>query len=171
MKLAGELKDLDVFSISEKNVIAKIKKVIVDPENGSILGFQVYGEGISKRGRNVVSFFDVKEADDEAVYVDSFEKIEGKEELPRAYQTLDQKISILGSKVFSQKGDFLGRTGDFAIDMDVGKMSRLYVERTGWKKFFLPYDLIFSFEEIIEIQKNKIIVTTENRVPEVETAY
>lgn len=162
MKLASEIIGTEIFSRQENSVIGKVKEIIIDPENGNLVGFQLFGEKI-KKDKNIVSALEVRHFDSEVLLVDSSNKIEPKEELPRAYGIVSDKIWIKNCKVFNQNNDYLGRVDDFAFDLDVGKLTRIYVSKKGLGYIFQRH-FAFSYEQIIEIGKNKIIVNTENRI-------
>lgn len=156
MKLASEIKNLDIFSIEDNTVLGKVKDLVIDPANGKVVAFRIYGKGI-KKDQNLISALEVKRLDQEVLVIESKSKIETEKELPKPYEILKSKIRILKNKVFTESGNFIGKVSDFAFDPNTASLSRIYV-KGGGLSFFLGADRVFSFSQVIEITKDKIVV-------------
>ena len=156
MKLASEIINLDVFCLEDNTVLGKVKDLVIDPTNGKLVAFKIYGKGI-KKDQNLVSVLEVKHLDREVLAIESKSKIESENELPRPYEILKSKIRILKNKVFTESGNLVGRVSDYALDSNTSQLSRIYVSGNGLS-FFFGRERVFSFLQIVEITKNKIIV-------------
>ncbi|PIZ00204.1 hypothetical protein COY62_03930 [bacterium (Candidatus Howlettbacteria) CG_4_10_14_0_8_um_filter_40_9] len=158
MKLASEIINTDVFSVKEQGVLGKVKNIVIDPASGNFVALQIYGKGMRK-DRCLISSLEIKHLEGDILIVDSEDAVETKEDLPKPYEILKSKISILGSKVFDEAGIFLGRVFDFALDSNIDQMTRIYVTRKGILGF-LGSTLIISYIQIVEVNKNRVIVSS-----------
>ena len=156
MKLASEIKNIDIYSLYEKEILGVVDNIILDPTSGSFVAITIKGKDVNKK-TNMISSHDIKHLGNEVLVVESRETVTGKEDLPKAYEIKQDRIRILGNKVITKSGKKIGIVTNFALDTHLTKLSRIYVSKNRLISF-LGGDLIFTYNKIIKIKKNKIVV-------------
>lgn len=103
---------------------------------------------------------EIKGFGEDFVMINDLKSISETDDVIRIKTALETGSKIIGAKVETESGQKLGRVTDATIDLKFGALERLYVNVIPLISF-LSKDLIISAKKIIEIQKNKIIVSDE----------
>lgn len=137
--------------------MAPVSAVIIDPADGSFLGIMIEGP---KKQKKVIPAMEIKGFGEDFVMINDLKSISEIDDVIRIKTALETGSKIIGAKVETESGQKLGRVTNATIDLKFGALERLYVNVIPLISF-LSKDLIISAKKIIEIQKNKIIVSDE----------
>jgi uncharacterized protein YrrD len=153
---ATTITGLPIISLDSGQVLGSVADIIIDPENGKILGI-TSGSGFFNKSKKALAFNDIFELNHEAVLTRDDESLVNIDELVRIKNVIGQKIYLIGSKVVNEEGKRLGRVADFIINADLGILSKIYVENSLHKRYFED-TLVIPAKKIISIERKKIIV-------------
>jgi sporulation protein YlmC with PRC-barrel domain len=134
--------------------VGRITDIAIDTETGKVACFFVNTGNMQVITPNDIIFFD------QAIVIGDREDIVDAEDIIRVNNVLERDISILKSRVETQKGEFLGNVYDFVIDVDFAVLTKIVV----YKSFFALFkskDLLISAGDIIKIEKG--LVTVKNK--------
>lgn len=81
-----------------------------------------------------------------------------------------RKKDIIDLPVYTQSNQALGKIADFELDPETQKISKYYVKSERTIKELLAKELIISAEQVISIDKDKMIVE-DNVTKEKKQAY
>lgn len=143
--------------------IAFVRDLVIDPENGKVVGF------LLSPGRNhVISPVDVVAWGD-SLKVHNHDVIVESGDILRVQEILGRRAPVFGAKVVTEKGKNLGRVVDMAIDTSDFSLTKIYVAKLFLGILKLSTRLI-SARNIIEIKGNKVIVKDDEEKVEEEVA-
>ncbi len=143
-----EITGLPVVSIEEGEEIGKVRMLIPDPHKPEIIGVVIEDKEWF-RGAKIVTFEKIFGIGESAVTVVNKEQLSKVDSFPEVEDVLLRGITLLGSRVLTKKGEFLGRVDEFYIEMD-GKIVAYEIDMENDVKF-LPS------EEVLTVGKGIII--------------
>lgn len=154
---AKKLIGLPVAALDTQSKVGEIHQVLIEPENGHLLGFLV-STGEFLGAKKVVSVIDIKEWDPNGLVVNSVEDIISKGEVVRIKEVLRKKIFILGMKAVTDTGKSLGSVDDILIDTDTESIVKYYLKD-------LMGSRILPQEKVIKIDKEIVFSEDGSEVP------
>jgi len=143
---------MNIIEMTELKKIATVKNIIVDPENGAILGFLLEKPHFFAKPK-VVSVKDIVEFYADGILVRDQEAIVDIGEILKIKDVLQKKIFLLKSKVFTQKGQYLGMLDDFIFDTNLNFLVTIVA-----KKIFPKEKRIMSADRILSILPKRVII-------------
>lgn len=147
---------------SDGNVIAVVKDLIIDPEQGNILGFLL-------RRDLVITPMDVVKLGTHSLTIHHADSLTQADEILRIAEVRKSGKVIFGASVFGKEsGKYLGRVFDFTIDSTVMKLKSISVG-----KLFLVFqydEKIIDARKIVQIKKDAIYVNDAEKVVKKEEA-
>ena len=152
-----------VHQHDDGNILAVVRDVIIDPSNGKIEGLWVKPLTVPLSDA-VIKTSDIIEWK-KKIYIKDDSVIGESEDLIRISDILAMGTLVIGNRVESQEGEYLGDVYSLDFDSEKLKLRQIYTE----KKIlgFIRYQKrIFSFNSIIEIKKSVIVV--DNKTTEKE---
>jgi len=150
---ATQILNKPVFAEEEKEEVGQVLEIIIDPENGQILGFLV-SQPFAKP--SVVSNMDVLDISNDAIVINSANSLISPSEIIKIQEILNQKIKILGARAETESKKPLGRIEDFIIETETGSLMKFYIK----SGFFSPL-LILPATSVLKIEKNKVIFSDD----------
>jgi sporulation protein YlmC with PRC-barrel domain len=137
---------------SSKRPLCRIKKPIIDPENGKILAFQT-----TLSNTPFLSVQDIYSLNRDYLQLSPQYEFHPLEDLVRVQKVLERKIRILYKKVKTESGEILGRVTNFEIDSEALVLHSLTVQK---RHFHLIKGLprIIHQKNILEITSHYILV-------------
>ena len=91
------------------------------------------------------------------VIINSEDDLSKEEDLIRQKEIIRKPFTLIGSKVVTQDGKYLGRVKDFTIDYDSFKTIKLYLKASLIKRI-VNESFIIDSSQVINVEKNKVIV-------------
>ncbi|WP_100373646.1 PRC-barrel domain-containing protein [Bacillus sp. FJAT-45037] len=148
MKKSIEVTGLPLISIQDGQTIGKIKTLIINPDEKSVDFLTVENENwqISMKA---VPFKKVIGVGDYAVTIEHENHIIDLAEMPIANNLANNNIRLIGNKVMTRKGQFLGEVQEYYLDEDSGKLKQIELADSQ-----IQYDAEF----MITIGKEMVIV-------------
>ncbi|OIP23653.1 hypothetical protein COX95_03810 [bacterium CG_4_10_14_0_2_um_filter_33_32] len=149
--------NIPIISLYNTVKVGSLIDFIIDPEIGKVVGI-VGDKGIVRDKVKVVSMVDVREMSNDAVIVDNEDALVSQEEIVRIDDILKLGIKIIGNKVITESGQYLGKAIDFLLD-DFFYINKLYVKPSIMN--IVDSQLVIPRELIIKVTKEKIIVSDD----------
>lgn len=138
--------------------MGEVKCLIFDPKNGDLVGLGVFS--LHDRKNKIVPTTEVKGIGDGFLIIDGLNSLCEKEDVVKISLALEVDPQIIGSKVETESGQKLGRVNDATVELHFFSLAKLYVSPSFAIKS-LAKELVIPAKKIIEIKKDKIIVSDE----------
>lgn len=155
---AKKLIGLPIAALDTQSKIAEIQKILVDPNNGNVLGFLVSSGGIFAP-KKVVSAIDIRDWDKNGLVIDSIDNMIEPNDIVRIKDVLDQKIDLLGMKAKTESGKNLGSIENFLIETETNCVIKYYL------KDLVSKARIYPAEKVVRIEKQAIIFSDDVEIP------
>jgi uncharacterized protein YrrD len=129
----------------------RIYDIIIDPETGSVAAFS-----LSMKNRKVLAPIDVITWGRQIIIGHSEDIIDANE-IHKVAKILEKEIPVLRNKVYTKKGEYIGKVIDYSMDPQLFALTSIVTARDilgilQWDK------RIINYKDIIEIRKDAIIV-------------
>jgi uncharacterized protein YrrD len=155
---AKKIIGLPVASQDMLSRIGTIKQVLVDPENGQVLGFLIKQGGIFG-SQKALSAMDIVDWDPNGLVTSSFENLVDPSEIVRIKEILDKNIILLGMKARTESGKRLGYVENFLIETTTNMIVKYYLKDMLGNARVLPAD------KVVKINKEIIFSDSINEAP------
>lgn len=157
MKKSKEIIGSPVISISEGIQIGTVKGLVVNPQqkNVEFLLLDELSEGKELKG---LSFRSAEGVGEFAVTVQNSNVIMDLMKISLLKELVQKGIQVLGTKVVTRKGKFLGEVTEYSIDTESGELTEFFYNVSGEKEQSLPA------LSIVTIGKEVLIVEDEGAV-------
>lgn len=150
---AKKIIGLSVAAIDEQAKVGTITDILVEPENGNVLGFLVSPGGLLSP-KKALSIVDVTDWDPKGIVTRSVENLVPPQEIVRINEILQKRIQLLGMKAKTESGKNLGEVENFLIDSETQSVTKYYL------RDILGNRKIFSSDKVSRIDK-KIIFSDD----------
>lgn len=139
----------------------RVYDVILNTETGKIAGFL-----LGPSGRTVIAPVDVLSWNNALVVNDEDDILEIGE-IHAVTEALKKRIPVMGNKVITKSGEYLGKVTDFVLHEKMFILTKIHVSKSVMGLF--PYDKkIIVHNDILEIKKDAIIVKDPLRLTPVK---
>ena len=155
---ASKLINLPVAAMDISSKIGTIREVLIDPENGRLLGFLIKTGGILGSPK-VLSAVDIREFDPNGIVTDSIDNIVPAKEIVRINEVLTKNILVLSMKAKTQSGKRLGIVENFLLDTDTQSVVKYYL------KDLVGGSRIFPADKVVKIDKEIIFTDDIEQIP------
>lgn len=145
----------DAIVHGESALVGVVENLIINPDDGTLAGLLVR-EGVGKQGLKTLSAKDIIGISSEFYLIPSYTSLGDLDEIVRLKEIIDREISIIGNKVYTASGTYLGKVFDYTLDLKHFILTRVYVRSVGLMGMGRQH--IISYNQIISIEKEKIIV-------------
>lgn len=151
---ATKLINLPLGALDTESKIGEIREILVDPENGRILGFLVqpqssYFGGSIFSPKKALSIVDVREWDPKGLVTASIENLVNPNEIIRIKDVLQKNIILIGMKAKTESGKGLGSVEDLLIDTDTESVAKYYLKDLLGEKRVLTSDKVVKIDKVI----------------------
>jgi len=155
IKFFGKIIGLPVVLDEEKARAGEVEKIIISPEDGAFLGFLVF-DPIEKKPK-VVPSVEIKAITPNFALIKNFASITEIDDVVRIKNALTVNPDIIGSKVYTDSGTYLGRVNEATLSITKMELERIYVSAP-FSISLLSQDLIIPLSKITKIESKKIYV-------------
>jgi len=154
-KMASDFEKTNVITKREKIILGSLQKIIINPDNGRVVGIMLRLPG--RRKPMVANTSAIVGFGMNFMMIEDMECISMPDEIIRIKEVLDRDVNIIDSTVVDEDKRNLGKVRDYSINLLEMKLARLYVRK---KPFVSPFfkNFIISAENIVKIEKKKITV-------------
>ena len=146
---AKKLIGLPIAAVDTQSKVGEINQILIDPNNGNLLGFLVSSGGIFSP-KKVLSVTDIREWDPNGIVTESINNLVEAAEIVRIKEILSRKIILLGMRAKTESGKGLGVVEDLLIDTDGQCVAKYYL------KDLLGDARIFTADKVVKIDKQII---------------
>jgi len=133
--------------------ICLIKRIILDPSNGRVLGFITN----HPNSQNILSIMDVVYWSSDHLKLGQNYEFYQSDEIIRIQQALASKCELLGKKVKTESEEQLGQITDYSIDLKKHLLASITVQKNFLRMFYFQ-TLIIHYNSILEITPEYVIV-------------
>lgn len=155
---AEKLINLPVAAADEQSKIGEIADIIIEPENGRVLGFLVKTGGIFGATK-ALSIVDIKDWDPNGIVTSSIDNLVSPDNIVRIKEVLDRHITILNMKAKTEAGKSLGKVENFLIDTETEMVAKYYL------RDLLGNARVFPAETVVSIDKDITFADDVAEVP------
>lgn len=127
--------------------IGTIKQLVIDPENGQILGFLV-STGLFNQPKTI-SLMDIKYWDMNGLVTEYEENLLPIEEIVRIKEIIDKGIDFLDMSAATEDGKNLGKVEDLLVDTETGLVVKYYLRDLLGKSRILTHDKVIKVDKKI----------------------
>lgn len=146
---AQKLIGLPVAAEDTNSKIGQIHQILIDPENGRVLGFEITPTGILPPTK-VLSITDIVDWDPNGLVTHSIDNIVDKNEILRIKEIIDKNIYLIGKGCQTESGKNLGKAEDLLIDTETESVTKYYIND------LFGQARVFTADKVVKIDK-KII--------------
>lgn len=155
---ARKLIGLPVAAMDTQSKIGEIRQILVDPENGRLLGFEIATGGILNP-KKILATTDIRDWDPNGIVTASIDNLVESKEVVRIKEVLDRKIFLIGMKAKTESGKGLGMVEDLLIDTDTECVAKYYL------KDLLGKARILTADKVIKIDRQIIFADDTAEIP------
>jgi uncharacterized protein YrrD len=145
----------DAIARGEGAMVGLVESLIINPDNGELAGL-IVREGFGKKSHKTLSAKDILGISSEFYLASSYDKLGEIDEIVRLKEIMDRDIDIVGNKVYTVSGTYLGKVFDYTLDLSQLMISRIYVGTKLLGAFSKQH--IIAYKQIISIEKDRITV-------------
>lgn len=145
---ATKLIGLPVAARDDQIKAGVIRQILVDPQNGQLLGFLVKIDGLFSP-QKALSIIDVIDWDPKALVTASIDNLVDPSEIVRFKKVIDEKIYLLGMKAKTESGIGLGEVENFLIDTNTQSVTKYYLKDLLGKSRILTSDKVSRIDKVI----------------------
>lgn len=162
---------MPVLSLHIGGQTAAVKRVIVDPEDLSIMAFELEGPII--RDPEIGSFLmaeDIRETSNQGLVVDSADRFVNPEDVIRLNEVLELNFNLEGLKVVTKEGKNIKKLGkiiDYTVDSSTLSIFQIIAQRPFMESFVDP-QLTINRSQITEVDDFKITIKHDKQKIKVE---
>ena len=162
---------MPVLSLHIGGQTAAVKRVIVDPEDLSIMAFELEGPII--RDPEIGSFLmaeDIRETSNQGLVVDSADRFVNPEDVIRLNEVLELNFNLEGLKVVAKEGKNIKKLGkiiDYTVDSSTLSIFQIIAQRPFMESFVDP-QLTINRSQITEVDDFKITIKHDKQKIKVE---
>lgn len=154
MKASAEIRGLRIISISEGTQVGTIKELILNPQTGS-LDYFIVDQPADYFGAKVIPFNDIVGLGEFALTVPNPQVVQDVARNLEAQELLKQNVSVIGTKVLTQKGALIGEVQEILIDEETGKISEcVFTDNQGEQHQVEGQQIITYGRELLIIDHN-----------------
>lgn len=144
---ATKLINLPVAAEDTLSKVGVIRQIVIDPENGHILGFLVSPGLFGKL--QALSVVDIKFWDPQGLITTYEKNLVAPTEIVRIKKVLDRKINLLNLPAQTESGKSLGHVENFLIDTETEMVIKYYLRDLLGKSRIMPADKVVSIDKTI----------------------
>jgi len=150
-KYFSEITGAQIISESEGIAIGFVSDIIIDPFTGAVAGIS-----LNKKFSQVIPALDIRKLGNPTI-ISTIDAVSEPEDIIKIKQILEYGAKILGNKVFTKSGFYLGKVYDFAVNINAMALTKIAVAKSilGLVRF---NEVLLPHTEIVEIKPEKIIV-------------
>jgi len=146
----SKIRGLPIFEIENQSHLGELLGFFIDEDEGKIEAAIGKSKGLF-RHLKFISAKEFVELSKSALIIQSEESMVTPQEMVRLHKKYKKRAKIIGERVFTKKGDYLGVVNDYVIENSSLSITRIYLSK-------LFDQRIIHSSAIIKIEEKKIIV-------------
>ncbi len=117
---------MPVISLAEGQQLGKVKELVVDPLKKSVVALLIEQKGWFKEEK-FIPYSKVRSVGNDAITIEQSNLVQKGTSLPEIVKLINDKHSIIGSKVVAENGTVLGITEEFYVNVEDGTLAGLEI--------------------------------------------
>nr|WP_264760790.1 PRC-barrel domain-containing protein [Aneurinibacillus migulanus] len=147
---------MPIISIMDGKEIGKVKSLLVNPESGKVEFLVIHNERWTL-GVKVLPFRQVQGLGDYAVMTESESAVIDLSEDTLANELKTKGVSIIGNRVITAAGQFLGEVVEYYVNAESGKVEGCVIEKESNDQQVLNAEFIITMgKEILIVKKESV---------------
>ncbi|MDS1030287.1 PRC-barrel domain-containing protein [Bacillota bacterium LX-D] len=118
---------MPVLSIEDGEILGKVKDIVIDAKALNIAALVLEQKGNWFKEAKVITYEHINTIGDDAITVVKSKCIEKASALPQIMQLVHSGIPIIGTRVLTESGSFLGTVDEFLFDPATGHITLLEI--------------------------------------------
>lgn len=155
-----------VMSLQTGSELARTSKILVDPRDLTIVGYQLEGNMLDERPSFLMPV-DVRELSNLGLIVDSSDEFVGLNDVIKIKQVSDFGFELIGLDVIDDKKHKLGKVQGYNVDSDSFAVQQFVVKRPLLRSFG-ETELLIHRSQVIEVSDTHIKVKSTSEAEPVE---
>lgn len=148
---AKRLVNLPVAANDVLSKIGDIKQIVIDPENGRLLGFLI-STGAFFASQKALSVTDITDWDINGLITENIDNLVDPSEIIRIKKVVDQGIFLLGMKAMTESGKNLGHIDNLLIDTTAEHVVKYYLQDLLGVSRIIPADKVVKIDKAVIFQ-------------------
>ncbi len=165
--LGSTLDNAPIMSIHTGGEVARTETPLIDPNDLSIVAYEVNSRLLDNKHPNFIRVADIRELSDIGMIVDSIDEFIKPDDVVRIKKLHDLGFRLVGMPVRDEKKNKLGKVVDFTLETATFTVQQLTVRRPMFRSIN-DTELLIHRTQIVEINNDAIVVHSEAKVPEPE---
>lgn len=163
--LGSKLLKAPIMSLQTGAEIAVTERAVINPEDLTVIGYDLKGQLIHGDVGNFIRLADVRELSDLGFIVDSIDELINPSDVVKVKAIHELGFELVGIEVRDEKRKKLGKVIDYTLDT-VGFVVQQLTVRRPLIHSFNDTELVIHRSQIIEISRECIVVHSEAKIPE-----
>lgn len=155
VKFVSQLIGADIILFQERAIVGRVTRALIDPDDGSLVGF--VARPVHQNKDSYIPTSEVKGLGKKLIIVEGLSSLSEADDVIKIDKVLKNEPMIIGSQVYSESGQHLGRVEDATLDMTLAVLKKLYVKPLFLVGILKEQQLIDA-SQIVKIEEKKIIV-------------
>jgi uncharacterized protein YrrD len=156
VRQSQQLIGMPIISIMDGKEIGKVKSLLVNPESGKVEFLVIHNERWTL-GVKVLPFRQVQGLGDYAVMTESESAVIDLSEDTLANELKTKGVSIIGNRVITAAGQFLGEVVEYYVNAESGKVEGCVIEKESNDQQVLNAEFIITMgKEILIVKKESV---------------
>lgn len=155
---ASTILNLPVAATDTHSAIGRVRQIVINPENGTLLGFVVKPLGFFSKEK-ILSEQDMVEIDKNGIVTKSEENLVESSEVVRIAKVLKVNINIIGQNAITESKKNLGKIYDYVLDTEMQLISKYYIHSMLAEKI-LPHDKVVKIDKKAVVFSDDVIEQT-----------
>ncbi|MED0671967.1 PRC-barrel domain-containing protein [Aneurinibacillus aneurinilyticus] len=156
MRQSQQLIGMPIISIMDGKEIGKVKSLLVNPESGKVEFLVIHNERWTL-GVKVLPFRQVQGLGDYAVMTESESAVIDLSEDTLANELKTKGVSIIGNRVITAAGQFLGEVVEYYVNAESGKVEGCVIEKESNDQQVLNAEFVITMgKEILIVKKESV---------------
>ncbi|MDD3481172.1 MAG: PRC-barrel domain-containing protein [Patescibacteria group bacterium] len=154
VKFISKIKGSQIILFQERARLGTVTDVLIDPKDGSFVGLSVEVPG---DGMRYIPTSEIKGYGTGMVMINDLGSLSAADDVIRIKKVLPEKPEIVGARVYTEEGAYIGKVNDATINVELNALERLYI---GGRTLFdiFSSDRIIAAKNIVRIEKKKIVI-------------
>lgn len=166
MKKTKEILGLSLICINEGSEYGKIKGLLVNPDKGKV-EYLIIDDGKYYLGAKLLAFDKVLGIGIDAVTTENEINIKSFSDVDEALDLAAREVSIIGTKVYTKKGSYIGTVEEYYINEEDGFIIGCQIAETE-EKSIIPASSIITFGKSVLVVVENAKDTLVSSLDEVE---
>lgn len=168
MKKAHDIIGLPLISVGEAKELGQIREILIDPSEARVKYLMIMDDKWYF-GAKIVPFNRILSIGQDAITVGNAEDVQMLPEVQDAIELVEKDIKIVGSRVFTEKGENMGMVLEYYINSDDGQIIRYELEGVNGP-IIMEKPEIISFGAKTLVVKEAIVGKEEKAVQNISSA-